>query len=239
KEKQRLKDPPVKGEPESPTLGPVKPEPDGDDLPSSSTSGSRNVKLEDVVDEEDTKPSRQGIKRSASQEFGHRYSRWTESRDDRGSVKPEDEADYDDSDNEGFYDMNDGLSPGYADDLEDIKPHFDEALERDIIDLTDDLNDNDNDIDIKPKLEASQNIKPKPEPRDTDDDLDAAWHSSNQLIRFRQDAEKIADDYLASQRPGLKLEKRAKRTFKKDSQAYEQGRQDAKKIDVKRKRIQN
>ncbi len=58
-------------------------------------------------------------------------------------------------------------------------------------------------------------------------------------MRFRQDAEKIADDYLASQHSGLKLRKRAKTTYKRDSHAFEQGRVDARKIDVKRKRIQN
>lgn len=129
-------------------------------------------------------------------------------------------------------------TPGFADDPdEDMKPHFDEALERDIIDLTDDLPGDS--LDVKPKLEPELDIKPKAEPQDSNDDLGAGWHSSNQLIRFRQDAEKIADDYLASQHSGLKLKKRAKSSFKKDSQAFEQGRQDARKIDVKRKRIQN
>ncbi|CBQ73236.1 conserved hypothetical protein [Sporisorium reilianum SRZ2] len=232
KEKQRLKDPPATTR--------VKPEPSEEDLPSGSASGSRNVKLEDAVDEEDIKPFRQGVKRSASQDLDHGYSRWTES--GGGSVKPEQGPEYDDSDNEGFndqfYDMNDAPAPSLAEHLEeDIKPHFDEALERDIIDLTGDLHDDS--IDLKPKLEPEPEVKPKAEPHDTKDDLGAGWHSSNQLIRFRQDAEKIADDYLASQHSGLKLKKRAKSSFKKDSQAFEQGRQDAKKIDVKRKRIQN
>lgn len=199
KEKQRLRDPPVKDEDAR-----VKPEPREDGLPS-----GRNVKLEDVADEDDVELFRNGVKRSASADFDDGYSRWT-GPDHDGS-----------SDTDDFHDP----FPNFTGD--DIKPHFDETLERDIIDLTDDLEG------VKPKPEP-QDIKPKPEP----DEEGAGWHSSNQLIRFRQDAERIADDYLASQHAGLKLKKRAKSTYKKDSGAFEQGRADAKKIDVKRKRIQ-
>ncbi|EST05146.1 protein of unknown function DUF2786 [Kalmanozyma brasiliensis GHG001] len=185
----------------------VKPDPRDD--------GGRNVKLEDVADEADIKPFPNGVKRSASADFDG-YSRWT---DHDGS-----------SDTEDFHDP----FPPFAGD--DIKPHFDETLERDIIDLTDDLDSSPEDVkpDVKPKPEP-EDIKSKPEPEPEEG---AGWHSSNQLIRFRQDAERIADDYLASQHADLKFKKRAKSTFKKDSGAFEQGRADARKIDVKRKRIQ-
>ena len=200
----------------------------------SSTSTSRNVKLEDVQDEQDVKP----FKRSASQEPDSGYSRWTTS---SSTVKPEHDFD-DDSDhqdfNDRFYDFNDSATPAFADDFDqDVKPHFDEALERDIIDLTHDLDD-DNARHAKPKLELDLDVKPKLEPIPDTADTGAAWQSSNQLIQFRQDAQKIADDYLASQHSGLKLKKRAKSSFRKDSHAFEQGRNDASKIDVKRKRLQ-
>lgn len=205
----------------------VKPEP-REDLASGSTS--RNVKLEDAVDEEDVKPFRNGFKRSASQDLNEGYGRWSENHTNGGPKLEnghgcDDDSD-DDAGHERFYDMNN--DPDGIEEPDDIKPHFDEALERDIIDLTDDLDD-----------PSPSDIKPKVEPKAEPEDVGAGWQSSNQLIRFRQDAEKIADDYLASQHSGLKLKKRAKSSFKKDSNAFEQGREDAKKIDVKRKRIQN
>lgn len=241
KEKKRLEDQPaIKPEPA------VKPEPH-DELPSlssSTASGSRNVKLEDAVDEEDVKPFRNGLKRSASHPPEDGYGRWTHDNADLGSTKLESNLDHDDGDHDDdddnahdqFYDVNDHLpAPAYED---DIRPHFDEALEGDIIDLTSDLDTSSADIkpNPAPKLEPEpEGVKPKLEPEDSG----AGWQSGQQLIRFRQDAEKIADDYLASQHSGLKLKKRGRTTYKKDSHAFEQGRQDAKKIDVKRKRIQN
>ncbi len=186
KEKQRLSDPPVKEEASS-SPSRVKLEP--------GESSSRNVKLEDAVDEEDVKPFRDGIKRSASEDRDEGYGRWTE---DRPPFHPklEPDFDHDDSDNDDFHDPHDPhrheFTPGLGDDLEeDLKPHFDEALERDIIDLTDDLDDS---VDIKPKLEP-EDVKPKLEDG-------AGWTSGGQLTRFRQDAERIADDYLASQHSG-------------------------------------
>ncbi|GAC97416.1 Ankyrin repeat protein [Pseudozyma hubeiensis SY62] len=236
KEKERLSDPPVKAEPDASRPSGVKAE-RAEDMASSSASGSRNVKLEDAVDEEDTKPFRNGFKRSASQDLEDGYGRW--SNGGHGGIKPEpglgpDYSDDEDT-NDRFYDFNTDAHPS-DDPEEDVKPHFDEALERDIIDLTSDVDIDQ--VEVKPKLEPDHDIKPKIE-SEHNKDLGAGWQSGNQLIRFRQDAEKIADDYLASQHKGLKLKKRAKSSFKKDSSAFEQGREDAKKIDVKRKRIQN
>lgn len=235
KEKDRLKDPAGGVKAESSASGSrVKAEPT-DAMPSS----SRNVKLEDVVDEEDFKPFRNGPKRSASQDLvDDGYGRWSHEQSEMGlgstklenGIDHDDDSDYSDG-NDQFHDMHDPypdpLRPLDEDLQDDVKPHFDEALENDIIDLTDDVSLRD----IKPE--------PKTEPKVEPDEAGAGWQSSNQLIRFRQDAEKIADDYLASQHSGLKLRKRAKTTYKKDSSAFEQGREDAKKIDVKRKRIRN
>lgn len=205
KEKERLKDP-VKTEPE-PELARVKPESDAN-------SRSRNVKLEDVVDEDDVKPFRNGVKRSASEELDG-YSRW----DNLASTN-------NDSDDE-FYDSNPLPLPHLPfPDEEDIKPHFDETLERDIIDLT---------SQDTPSLNPCPKLDPHIESKEEEG---AGWQSSYQLIRFRQDAEKIADDYLASQHSGLKLKKRAKTTYRKDTEAFQQGKEDAKRIDVRRKRIQ-
>ncbi|SPO23843.1 uncharacterized protein UTRI_03626_B [Ustilago trichophora] len=233
KEKERLEDPPVSSVKSEPG---IKPERQANGFSGSSASRSRNVQLEDAIDEEDIKPFRNGVKRSASEQADDGYGRWTDS--GFGSTKLEHDHDSE-SDNEDahdrFYDLNSDLpTPAFE---EDIKPHFDEALESDIIDLTSDLDNttSPSSADIQPKPDPeSEDIKPKLEPEDNG----AGWQSGNQLIRFRQDAEKIADDYLNSQHSGLKFKKRAKTTFKKDSSAFEQGREDAKKIDVKRKRIQ-
>lgn len=233
KEKERLKDPPASSVKLEPGF---KPEPRDERLSSSWTFGSRNVKLEDAIDEKDTKLSRNGVKRSASEEADEGYGRRTDS--GIGSTKLEHDHDSESENedtNDQFYDLNSDLpAPAFED---DIKPHFDEALESDIIDLNSDLDNttSPSSADIKPKPDpSSEDIKHKLDP----DDSGAGWQSGNQLTRFRQDAEKIADDYLASQHSGLKLKKRAKTTYKKDSSAFEQGREDAKKIDVKRKRIQ-
>ncbi|KAJ9479313.1 Ankyrin repeat protein [Pseudozyma hubeiensis] len=236
KEKQRLEDPPVKAEPDMSRSSGVKAE-RTENMPGSFASAYRNVKLEDAVDEEDIKPFRNGVKRSASQDLEDGYGRW--SNFGTSGIKPEPGLGPDDSDdgdtNDRFYDFNTDAHPG--DDLEeDVKPHFDEAFERDIIDLTSDVEIDPDEV--KPRLEPDHDVKPKIESEDNKD-FGAGWQSGNQLIRFRQDAEKIADEYLASQHKGLKLKKRAKSSFKKDSSAFEQGREDAKKIDVKRKRIQN
>jgi hypothetical protein len=80
----------------------------------------------------------------------------------------------------------------------------------------------------KPELEQ-EGLKPTTE--------SSLWASSSQLTLFRATATKIADDYLKS--TGAKFSK-----FKipvssiKDYGAYKQGRQDSRKIDVKRRRIE-
>ncbi|PWN48687.1 hypothetical protein IE53DRAFT_318907 [Violaceomyces palustris] len=90
-------------------------------------------------------------------------------------------------------------------------------------------------------------IKPKPDPvelkskeqQESSVVGQAEWRNSGQLIRFRQDAERIADDFLSNlKRGGIRFRKRQERSYLKDEEAYHRGRRDAGKIDVKRKRIQ-
>lgn len=90
---------------------------------------------------------------------------------------------------------------------------------------------------VEPKAEP---VEPKPEPKAEPEDIPAAegWHSSAQLVRFRNDAENIADSFL--KRQGIKISvARARSRNKRDAEAYAQGKEDSKKIDVKRRRLEN
>lgn len=63
------------------------------------------------------------------------------------------------------------------------------------------------------------------------------WKSAGALILFRQNAQKIAEDYLKAN--DVKLSKGRKRDYKvRDWDAYHDGVKDSKKIDVKRRRIE-
>lgn len=62
------------------------------------------------------------------------------------------------------------------------------------------------------------------------------WQNPQQLILFRDTARKIAEDYLADRK--IKLGRRRRREWRvTDETAYQTGRKDSKKIDVKRRRI--
>lgn len=88
---------------------------------------------------------------------------------------------------------------------------------------------------VKPKLEAE--VKPKLEDEDNPSTESSLWASASQLTLFRATASKIAEEYLKS--TGTKLAKsRAPVSSVRDYGAYEQGRQDSRKIDVKRRRIE-
>lgn len=67
------------------------------------------------------------------------------------------------------------------------------------------------------------------------------WSSVGQLIAFRETSVAIAEDYLKTQ--GIKLSNRASTAFKiKNAEAsnlYRKGKEDAKKIDVKRKLLKD
>ncbi|MCJ1243177.1 hypothetical protein MMC30_000374 [Trapelia coarctata] len=77
---------------------------------------------------------------------------------------------------------------------------------------------------------------------DLDEELGKArkprvWESEMQLTTFRASAKKIADDYLVSN--AIKLGKSRKGTAAKDYAAYKVGKEDSKKIDVRRRRIED
>ena len=62
------------------------------------------------------------------------------------------------------------------------------------------------------------------------------WESEMQLTLFRAKAEQIAKEYLEEK--NLKLKKRRKSTPAKDRAAYQQGRKDSHKVDVRRKKLE-
>ena len=66
--------------------------------------------------------------------------------------------------------------------------------------------------------------------------LESSWASHMQLMTFRADATKIADEYLKDH--GVKLGKgRNRSSIVRDRGAYEQGKEDGKKIDVHQNRL--
>ena len=67
--------------------------------------------------------------------------------------------------------------------------------------------------------------------------IDNPWKSSQALVRFRRSAQRVADEYLKAQT--LKLKKTPKRSRSiRNPDAYRQGKEDSKRIDVKRRRIE-
>lgn len=78
--------------------------------------------------------------------------------------------------------------------------------------------------------------------KDEDRDSEPQWKSAGQLTAFRETSVAIADDYLKQQKiklgkgrklPGVSVKDR------KEREIYNQGREDAKKIDVKRRRLKH
>lgn len=58
-----------------------------------------------------------------------------------------------------------------------------------------------------------------------------------QLVKFREAAEQVADEYLKA--ANIKLGKnRPQRTTVKDREAYLQGKEDSKKVDVRQKLVE-
>jgi hypothetical protein len=81
-------------------------------------------------------------------------------------------------------------------------------------------------LDVKPKLEDDE---PPTE--------NSLWASASQLTLFRATAQKIAEEYIKSTKTKLTAG-RARVSSVRDYGAYEQGRKDSRKIDVKRRRIE-
>lgn len=65
----------------------------------------------------------------------------------------------------------------------------------------------------------------------------SCWASEMQLVKFRVTAEQVADEYLKA--ANIKLGKnRAQQTTVKDREAYLQGKEDSKKVDVRQKLVE-
>ncbi|KIW92597.1 uncharacterized protein Z519_06444 [Cladophialophora bantiana CBS 173.52] len=74
--------------------------------------------------------------------------------------------------------------------------------------------------------------------RDSEGQLTVSpWNSSQALVRFRQSAEKVAEEYLKAQKTKLSKGRRRERRVR-DYCAYREGIEDSKQIDVKRRRIE-
>ena len=83
------------------------------------------------------------------------------------------------------------------------------------------------------KIERERTVSPMP--KEEPAEPAASWTSSAQLTLFRNNAASIADDFLKTQDIKIKTSKR-KDKRKLDADAYKQGKDDARKIDVKRSR---
>lgn len=73
--------------------------------------------------------------------------------------------------------------------------------------------------------------------RSASPDVQGAWHSHTQLVRFRNTANEIADEYLKSQNFKLYSSKGRNRTAR-DRDSFNKGEKDGKTIDVHRKTIE-
>lgn len=131
-------------------------------------------------------------------------------------------------------------------DAVDHNPAFDSDSDADDVDVnaivapdfaSDDLSDAEH---PKPAIPRPVKWEPVPEHivvKEEETSASDQWQSMGQLTRFRKDAETIADDYLKATK--VKLTTGRKRTANKiDSCAYKQGKEDSKKIDVKRRRLE-
>ena len=107
-------------------------------------------------------------------------------------------------------------------------------------DVAPDFDGSDSDVDAEPARPLTLNqAAPDTESvkKEEEQDDDHTWGSSLQLVQFRKNAEAIADDFIKSE--GLKLRKgRKRKANKRDRDAYNKGKEDSKKIDVKRRRLE-
>lgn len=96
---------------------------------------------------------------------------------------------------------------------------------------------------FQPKREPDPELKKEDTNIVKKEEVDESpWESAGQLVAFRESATVIADAFLKKEKPALKLKPGRKRPILelKDAttrKSYEQGKEDAKKIDVKRRRI--
>lgn len=91
------------------------------------------------------------------------------------------------------------------------------------------------------KKEGQVAVKTSDEPKPLEDKAkETEWESAGALISFRDASQKLAEDYLKQKGVKLRNSSKGKPLRFKDENAresYYQGREDAKKIDLKRKRL--
>ncbi|UJO20679.1 hypothetical protein CLAFUW4_12639 [Fulvia fulva] len=98
------------------------------------------------------------------------------------------------------------------------------------------VTDKDADGNVDPAADASaQPQRHDSQQTPVEDEDQANWASHMQLMTFRENATKIADDFLKNN--GVELSKGRKSTGVKDWNAYKKGAEDSKKIDIHRKAI--
>ncbi|EJU05552.1 hypothetical protein DACRYDRAFT_20001 [Dacryopinax primogenitus] len=174
-----------------------------------------------------------------------------EVKDEDEKVKPEDEPDEASTvvnDEEPYSDAEDFAGPvndwdEMGEPGDDFQADFD-AEEEDIdgmlrdLDATGHINVK-HDPDPVPKSEPKKEEESKPAVVKLEEEDDTPWQSGQQLTLFRHNAASIADDYLRKQKIKLhKLPRVNGPNFSRGGYSnYNQGKEDAKKIDVKRKRI--
>ncbi|TFK54438.1 hypothetical protein OE88DRAFT_1806156 [Heliocybe sulcata] len=192
----------------------------------------RKVKLEEVEDP-DIGPS------SSSRTNGVKKEEEEKEEEEEGSPPPYVPF-YDDDE----LDMNPPMD-SYADDSDgdDYRADFDASddIQLDLDALESKVKNEPAPIKASPQPLPLPRLKPEPEPK-PENDLDSgpSWQSKGQLVAFRENTKSIADDYLKSQ--GVKLRKGRTRPgvkFKsgEDRKLWEQGKKDAEKIDVRRRRL--
>ena len=100
------------------------------------------------------------------------------------------------------------------------------------------------DLEIKPTLESLNRAVNSADPKATmkmeANESTPTWQSTAQLVRFRSHSEAVADNYLKSVNIKLRTGRRHSELNLEDGdlrRAYEIGQRDARKIDVRRRRI--
>ncbi|TCD71482.1 hypothetical protein EIP91_008862 [Steccherinum ochraceum] len=222
---ERLKDPkieqpdasPEKGSPKKDVFVKIEEVEDEDLVKSSSAAGNKPLKAETIL--EPVESTRDSLDPN------------TEMRSNEGSSS-EDDDDDDDSGGGGneFFDPFDPFE-----DTPEVQPDFRDSDSDDDMYL--------NPEELKPHVQLPEpSIAPEPVPQPAQpvkkEEEDASWRSVQQLVQFRATSIAIADDFLKEQ--GVKLKKGRKDRFQLQHgewTIYNQGREDAKKIDVKRRRI--
>ncbi|KAH8102617.1 hypothetical protein BXZ70DRAFT_1006526 [Cristinia sonorae] len=189
--------------------------------PKKDTSGF--VKIEDVEGEDKATISTLNEAFQASSEKTHTLDRgWSPEQSSRNGFPDTSGQESDtstDEENEYFFDPMD----------EPLQPDFRDSDDDDLY------------LNPPPAPPVSASTVPPPPALPVKQEIEEpGWKSVQQLVQFRATSVAIADDYLKA--TGLKLRTSRKDTFQLkngERELYNEGREDAKKIDVKRKRIKD